>query len=441
MRFIKASLLLVLAACPDRPIASVYPEQGSVEQKDLPAVEERNVDILFLVDNSLSMEAEQTSLRANFPRFMNILETIEGGAPNMHIGVVTSNLGQSASDGVGTTTSFGSSCASKGDDGAMRTAPVVSGRFIVDEESGGTRNRNYTGTLADAFSAIANVGIDGCGIEQHLGAVKRALENQTNTGFLRPDAKLAVIVIADEDDCSLSHKALFEGSTDGTVVNFRCTQSGVECDGDPTLSIPGEHANCRPKDPSPFLNSVDTYVDYLRSLKANPDKDVIVGGILGDPDKFKITTDKLLGPACMYGDQSAFPAVRTASFLQGFPLSVEGSICGADLQKPLVDIAKLLRGSWGDPCFDSKIMDIDPNTDGLQADCTLTDMRGDDELAVIPNCSFNRIPCWRIEIDEEHCGFTPAHQKLVIDRGGVLPASDIHVKVNCVTEQDAGQVQ
>jgi hypothetical protein len=323
----------------------------------------------------------------------------------------------------------------------MRTAPVVSGRFIVDEESGGTRNRNYTGTLADAFSAIANVGIDGCGIEQHLGAVKRALENQTNTGFLRPNAKLAVIVIADEDDCSLSHKALFEGSTDGTVVNFRCTQSGVECDGDPTLSIPGEHANCRPKDPSPLLNSVDTYVDYLRGLKANPDKDVIVGGILGDPDKFKITTDKLLGPACMYGDQSAFPAVRTASFLQGFPLSVEGSICGADLQKPLVDIAKLLRGSWGDPCFDSKVMDVDPNTDGLQADCTLTDMRGDDELAVIPNCSFNRIPCWRIEIDEEHCGFTPAHQKLVIDRGGVLPASDIHVKVNCVTEPNDGQVQ
>lgn len=439
MRFIKTSLLLLLAACPDRQIASVYPEQGTVEQKDL-AVTDHDVDILFLVDNSGSMEAEQASLRANFPRFMSILETIEGGAPNMHIGVVTSNLGQSANDGVGMA-SFGPSCANKGDDGAMRTAPMISGRFIIDEDRGGTRNRNYTGTLADAFSAIANVGIDGCGIEQHLGAVKRALENQTNAGFLRQEAKLAVIVIADEDDCSLAKKALFEGSTDGTVVNFRCTQSGVECDGDPTLSIPGEHANCRPKDPSPFLNSVKTYVDYLRSLKAEPDKDVIVAGIVGNPDKFKITTDKLLGPACEYGNQTAFPAIRTASFLKGFPQSVQGSICGADLQKPLVDIAALLRRSWGDPCFESKVVDFDPNTDGIQADCTVTDMQGDKELAVIPSCSFNRIPCWRIEVDTDHCGYTASHEKLVIDRGGVVPPVGVHAKVNCVTEPNSGQVQ
>jgi hypothetical protein len=439
MRFIKASLLLVLAACPDRPIASVYPEQGTVEQKDI-SVTDHDVDILFLVDNSGSMEAEQASLRANFPRFMNILQTIEGGAPNMHIGVATSNLGQSANDGVGMA-SFGASCANKGDDGAMRTASMISGRFIIDEDQGGTRNHNYTGTLEDAFSAIANVGITGCGIEQHLGAVKRALENPTNTGFLRPDAKLAVIVIADEDDCSLSHKALFEGSTDGTVVNFRCTQSGVECDDDPTLSIPGEHTGCHPKDPSPLLSGVQTYIDYQRSLKANPHKDVIVGGIVGNPKKFKITTDHLLGPACEYGDQTAFPAIRTASFLKGFPQSVEGSICGADLQEPLVEIAEMMRRSWGDPCFDGTVIDFDPDAEGVQADCSVTDMQGDNELAVLPNCSSGRIPCWRIEIDNEHCGHTPAHQKLVIDRGSVVPPVGTHVKVNCVTEQNAGQVQ
>lgn len=440
MRFIKTSLLLLLAACPDRPIASVYPEQGTVEQKDLPAVPNRDVDILFLIDNSGSMDAEQASLRANFSRFMGVLETIEGGLPNVHIGVATSNLGQSAGDGVGTA-SFGSSCANKGDDGVLRTSPLINGRFIVDEEAGASRNRNYTGTLADAFSAIANVGINGCGIEQHLGAVKRALENQMNTGFLRQNAKLAVIVIADEDDCSLAHKSLFEGSTDGPTVNFRCTQSGVECDGDPNLTIPGEHTNCRPKDPSQYLNSVDTYVDYLRSLKADPDKDVIVAGILGDPDKFKITTDKLLGPSCTYGNQDAFPAVRTADFLAQFPQSVEASICGADLSQPLVEIGALLKRSFGDPCFESKVVDFDQNADGIQADCTVTDMRGDKELAVIPNCSFNRIPCWRVEVDEQKCSYTASHEKLVIDRGGVVPTSDIHVKVNCVTEQNGGQVQ
>ena len=143
MRFIKASLLLVLAACPDRPVASVYPEQGTVEQKDIKETD-HDVDILFLVDNSGSMDEEQASLRANFPRFMNILQTIEGGAPNMHIGVATSNLGQSANDGVGGA-SFGTSCANKGDDGVMRTASMISGRFIVDEDNGGaTRNRGPT---------------------------------------------------------------------------------------------------------------------------------------------------------------------------------------------------------------------------------------------------------------------------------------------------------
>ena len=37
---------------------------------------------------------------------MAVLETIEGGLPNIHIGVATSNSGSSASDGVGTA-SFG----------------------------------------------------------------------------------------------------------------------------------------------------------------------------------------------------------------------------------------------------------------------------------------------------------------------------------------------
>ncbi|HSD91254.1 MAG TPA: vWA domain-containing protein [Kofleriaceae bacterium] len=448
MRFIKAALLVTLAGCPDRPVGAVYPESGNVEVKDIPAVPNRNADILFLIDNSGSMDAEQASLRANFGRFMAVLETIEGGLPNVHIGVATSNLGQSATDGVGTA-SFGPSCANKGDDGAMRTAPVINGRFIVDEETtGGARNRNYSGTLADAFSAIANVGIDGCGIEQHLGAVKRSLENPVNAGFLRDDAKLTVIVIGDEDDCSLAHKSLFEGSTNGTEVNFRCTQGGIECDGDPNLTIVGEHTNCHPKDPSPYLNPISTYIDYLRSLKAHPDDDVIVAGIVGDPEPFKIAMDggqTVLGASCMYGDQSAFPAVRTTEFLKAFPQSIETTICGADLSGPLVQIAALLKRSFGDPCFENQVIDLDPATPGLQADCTVTDVQvnggNETELGVLPSCTTGTIPCWRIEDDAQQCYYTEYHQKLVIDRGGVVPPSDLHVKVNCVTAGSSGSFQ
>src|ERR1041385_8192526 len=65
----------------------------------------------------------------------------------------------------------------------------------------GARQKNYSGTLEDTFTQIANAGTNGCGFEQHIEAVKRALNNNpANAGFLRPTAYLAVILILDEDD-------------------------------------------------------------------------------------------------------------------------------------------------------------------------------------------------------------------------------------------------
>jgi hypothetical protein len=442
-------LLLALAGCPDRSIASVYPVQGTVETKDLPAVPNRDVDILFLIDDSGSMQEEQASLRANFGRFMSVLETLEGGIPNVHIGVATSNMGQRADDGVGTA-SFGTGCANSGDDGVLRTAAPISGRFIIDEEGGGgARTRNYSGSLADAFSALADVGIDGCGIEQHLAAIERTLGNPMNVGFLRPDAKLAVIVIADEDDCSLSSKALFEGTGDGTVVNFRCTREGIECDDGADLSIPGLRRDCHPKDDSTMVKQVDHYVDYLRSLKANPKDDVIVAGIVGDAAPFETAADgmgrTILEPSCSYGTQHAYPAVRTADFLSQFSQHVNATICGADLSGAMVDIGALIKRSLGDPCFAADVADLDPSTPGLQADCTVSDVRvlpdGDvQELSVIPACGTGKIPCWRIEEDAALCSYTHSdpHYKLVVDRGGAVPPSDIHVRASCVTTDGTG---
>ena len=89
MRIRQALFALVIAGCADRTIATVVPEQGKVEVKDLPSSLEKDVDILFLIDNSGSMLAEPQSLQATFPRFMEVLETLEGGAPNLHFGVAT----------------------------------------------------------------------------------------------------------------------------------------------------------------------------------------------------------------------------------------------------------------------------------------------------------------------------------------------------------------
>ena len=220
MRFFLLACLLT--GCPDRTVSSLTPTQGKVETFDLPATANRDVDILFLIDNSGSMAEEQLSLVQNFPRFMSVLQGIQGGLPNVHVGVATSSLGAKATDGTATVL-FGG-CSGAGDDGALQMDVSINGRFIVDEEGGaGTRTRNYAGTLSDAFTAIADVGTMGCGIEQHLGAIERTLENPVNAGFVRQNAKLAVIVIGDEDDCSLAHNTVFrikDGEARRVTVKF-----------------------------------------------------------------------------------------------------------------------------------------------------------------------------------------------------------------------------
>src|SRR5947207_6722936 len=79
----------LLAGCPDRSISEVNPLQGRVEAKDIPVVINRDLDLLFVIDDSPSMADKQANLAANFPQFMKVLSSIPGGLPNVHIGVVT----------------------------------------------------------------------------------------------------------------------------------------------------------------------------------------------------------------------------------------------------------------------------------------------------------------------------------------------------------------
>jgi hypothetical protein len=442
MRITLALCVLLLSSCIGRRVARVDPEQTKVEVKDLPAIPEKDVDILFVIDNSGSMEAEQQSLQANFPKFMQVLETIEGGAPNMHIGVVTSNMGQHATDGIGNASVMG--CSSTGDDGALRTTPAVSGRFIIDELNGTTRNRNYSGPLGDAFAAMAGVGVAGCGIEQHLSSVQRALENKTtNSGFLRPNAKLAIITIADEDDCSLAHHNLFETGVEGAILNFRCTRSAIACTDYPDLSKPGLRTDCAPAAQSQYLEPVDRYVNVVKSLKPNWREDVIVAGIIGDEEPFEIVlNDKgqpVLGPSCTYGgNQTAFPPLRIASFLDQFTENVQKTICGADLSAAMVDIGERLKRLVGDPCWQGVVADMDPEAPGIQPECSVVDVKvlpdgSRQQLDAVAACGNGDIPCWRLVEDPAECFYTEQQLKLVVDRGGVIPPSDVHVQASCTT--------
>ena len=87
------ALPLMLWACTANPLQEPHPqpEQQNDQYFDVNPV--RDIDILFMIDNSPSMQEEQTNLQKNFPVFMDALKKIPGGLPNVHIGVVSSDLG------------------------------------------------------------------------------------------------------------------------------------------------------------------------------------------------------------------------------------------------------------------------------------------------------------------------------------------------------------
>ena len=57
----------LLAGCPDRSISEADINQGRVEYKDIPVTVNRNIDILFVIDDSPSMSDKQTNLDEQLP--------------------------------------------------------------------------------------------------------------------------------------------------------------------------------------------------------------------------------------------------------------------------------------------------------------------------------------------------------------------------------------
>lgn len=459
--------LLALPGCPDRTISAVNPDQETVEVKNIPANVNRDLDILFLIDKSPTMADEQAALTANFPRFMRVLEQIEGGLPNVHIGVISQDIG---AGGVASDVS----CRGTGDNGNLLSTPRVAGcsppngAFISDVAGtpGGPRVRNYTGSLEDTFSCIATLGPTGCGFEQHLGSLKKALiGNPANAGFLRDDALLAVIIISDEDDCTAADPRIYDNNPSligqlGPFADFRCFEWGWECDQGTMSRGPGTYTNCKPRNNSPYLAHPNDLVDQIKSLKANP-KDIIVSTIIG-PSALTSTPNEPLTrvalsqsgvpsvqPSCTNGMQNAFPMPRLAHFAEQFPLHSFYSLCNDDLGAGLVEIAQLIFRRIGNPCFENDVefRDIDPANPGLQPECTAFDVLNPDSSnpteTLIPPCTMadettpaanTAQPCWYIKPDPVKCETFPTQLKFVIHPEDRVPPTGTHTVAHCVTE-------
>jgi hypothetical protein len=179
------------------------------------------MDLIFVVDNSGSMAEEQGNLATNFPQFANVLLNYvdpQGGQLDFRIAVTTTGTDD-------TTTSiinFGgmtipTTISETGDNGTFLNSCGGSSRWLDANDA----------NLATDLGCRANVGTSGPGTEMPMRAVKMALSDRmmdgTNTGFLRDDALLGVVILTDEDDSSAAN-----GMVTTTINGVTETTTGLD---------------------------------------------------------------------------------------------------------------------------------------------------------------------------------------------------------------------
>ena len=449
---------LLLAGCPDRTIAVLDPVDNGEIQKDIPI--SADIDILFVIDNSGSTSDKQTVFAANFPKFVDALDGFVGGRPNLHIGVVSTTVDIGV-DG------FGGAChPATADDGRLHATasttgcPTPTGAYISDIAQPSGRVTNYTGTLSDTLSCIAQLGAVGCGFEAPLEAMKRALDGSRpeNAGFLRDGAFLAVVILTDEDDCSVADKSLFSIPSDQAGPgDFRCQPMvAYNCDTAISPTTPGTYTNCSVRTKS-YLEDPATYAQFLGTVKP-PGRTVValIGGERATTISTGAITDPFMQPLALLPschttldghNAIGRPAIRLGDFVDRF--ADDGlfeSVCQSDYSQALTDIGKLLFTKIS-PCLDGHLdtTDRDPTNPGMQLDCAISDVQtadsGHDNEQQIPACVMSAPetpaaggarPCWWIKSNPAVCATTTGLE-LHVERTGSAPTGTT-VRVRCATD-------
>lgn len=413
------------------------PESGLKLVVEVPATVNRDLDLLFVIDNSASMASLQAKLIASFPTFMNVLRGLPGGLPNLHVAVISSDLGAGAYDSADIP-----GCRHHGDQGIMQNAPrgktcstgSLNGgqHFIVD----GDGQRNYAGTLEDTFACIAALGDQGCGFEHQLGSLLRALGADgnggpppENYGFNRPDAVLAITILTNEDDCSAPvESTLFDPSSRyvadplGPVSSFRCNEYGHLCGGQkPPRNADAELSGmCTSVEDGTLLRVADV-AKALKALKPGALEDVLLSVIAGPPNPYNVrltapvlADDPSLWPSidhsCTAADSSfADPGIRVKELADAFGGNgVFQSICGSSLEPASQRIAEEIGRRMEPTCL-TGISDAQPGTPGFQPDCQVVDHFGSafsgQSDVPLKTCRETKdvAPCWYTDAPTTDC--------------------------------------
>ena len=381
----------------------------------------KDVDVLFVVDNSNSMAHEQQNLAKNFPKFISKLDQAK---LNYRVGVISTDLGAG--------TYHLPSCETTGGDGGkLHNKPLIAGCQPPKDpwiaKTGGVSNVPG-GDVSAAFSCIAQLGTGGCGFEQTLEASRKALDPalKVNPGFLRSKSALALVYITDEDDCSAKDSKLYDPSQQGLadplgpLTSFRCFDFGVSCScqGKSTCdrTVQGPRTNCVPAK-GPYLHQVEDYVSFLKKLR--PGGEVIVSAITGPADKVEVGLDgsnPTLKPSCQTSAGLAVPAVRIASLVKSFGKRGSlTSICSTDFSPALSKVGDLVATqtnlSW---CLPYDPADTNPLTAALDADCVVVGSQAGKLGACTPG---SKVPCYSLT-ESKTCG----KSKTLMEISNVTPA-------------------
>jgi hypothetical protein len=143
------------------------------------------MDVLFVIDNSKSMQQEQANLAQNIPAFIGALRMFRNGTADFRIGLTTTSAPTSS---------------------ILDPAPNAAGALLKTQDMKDLWLESDDPKLEEHFAALAQVGTAGSLREEPLNALRAALTDRVtdgrNAGFLRADAFLAMVIITDEDDTS-----------------------------------------------------------------------------------------------------------------------------------------------------------------------------------------------------------------------------------------------
>jgi hypothetical protein len=292
----------------------------------------RQLDLVFMVDNSPSMAPKVAKMNAQFPGLINALkDPIDGSLPDLRVAIIDSDLGTGGAYSSG-------SCGPKmlpdgtssmyGDMGRFQmigaSACGVNNPSATYLETKGNVGTNFTGDISTVFQCLAgNLGTLGCGEEHQLQAFEFALAtigglgNDAQRQMLRPLAYLGLVFLTDEDDCSAAtNDGMFGDKPElrNETASLRCYSRSHSCGdrnlaNDPPPGYPTSAAftsplsACKARTDAcsnatdgnpPTDTSVPTSCsplkDYkslaneIKGLKNDPDNQILVAGIFGWPN-------------------------------------------------------------------------------------------------------------------------------------------------------------